>query len=330
MWPLQRARWTTAPRSIADDTISAYDLPWLTHLSRIKAHFTSVLSTISFTLYALLPTLEPQLFAAYPVEATSQALQAKTGAAGNSVGSPTDTGTTDPTPGSTPADSLLLLDSSVPLATATIEDIDSSIISNVSHVTAATSLSVPTIAESVTDSDAGNTSASESSGEAEGANPAESWASEFGRASERTDDDVVSASMGRIIMQQEPSLTLQLTASTMSQAISLPPTDTSSVVPSPTSELSALQESPPRPTTLPPSSPQRVVDPRSKKVLWRDLKVQSESRPNIMFPANVPRPYPCPLHCLPRSSRLPPHLVPAHHPGAHALPRRRQGQQRPA
>jgi hypothetical protein len=43
--------------------------------SRIKAHFTTLLSTISFTLYALLPTLQPQLFETYPVEATSQALQ---------------------------------------------------------------------------------------------------------------------------------------------------------------------------------------------------------------------------------------------------------------
>lgn len=34
-----------------------------------------MLSTISFTLYALLPTLSPQLTAAYPVEATSQAIQ---------------------------------------------------------------------------------------------------------------------------------------------------------------------------------------------------------------------------------------------------------------
>lgn len=43
--------------------------------SRLKSHFTSLLSTISFTLYALLPTLQPQLFERYPIEHTSQALQ---------------------------------------------------------------------------------------------------------------------------------------------------------------------------------------------------------------------------------------------------------------
>jgi len=35
----------------------------------------SLISTISFTLYALLPTLHPQLTDEYPVENTSQALQ---------------------------------------------------------------------------------------------------------------------------------------------------------------------------------------------------------------------------------------------------------------
>lgn len=44
-------------------------------LARLKSHFTSLLSTISFTLYALLPTLQPQLLDRYPVEETSQALQ---------------------------------------------------------------------------------------------------------------------------------------------------------------------------------------------------------------------------------------------------------------
>jgi hypothetical protein len=42
---------------------------------RLKSHFTSLISTISFTLYALLPTLQPQLFERYPIEHTSQALQ---------------------------------------------------------------------------------------------------------------------------------------------------------------------------------------------------------------------------------------------------------------
>ena len=42
---------------------------------RLKSHFTSLMSTISFTLYALLPNLQPQLSDAYPVESTSQALR---------------------------------------------------------------------------------------------------------------------------------------------------------------------------------------------------------------------------------------------------------------
>lgn len=41
----------------------------------MKSHFTSLLSTISYTLYALLPTLQPQVYEAYPVESISQALQ---------------------------------------------------------------------------------------------------------------------------------------------------------------------------------------------------------------------------------------------------------------
>lgn len=43
--------------------------------TRLKNHFSTLLSTLSFTLYALLPTLSPQLDSAYPVELTSQALQ---------------------------------------------------------------------------------------------------------------------------------------------------------------------------------------------------------------------------------------------------------------
>lgn len=44
-------------------------------MKSLKNHFTSLISTISFTLYALLPTIQPYLFGAYPVESTSQALQ---------------------------------------------------------------------------------------------------------------------------------------------------------------------------------------------------------------------------------------------------------------
>ena len=47
----------------------------LTTPNRLKSHFTSLLSTISFTLYALLPTFQTHLSSAYPVEETSKALQ---------------------------------------------------------------------------------------------------------------------------------------------------------------------------------------------------------------------------------------------------------------
>jgi peroxin-3 len=126
-----------------------------------------------------------------------------------------------------------------------LADIDASIISG------ATTLSVPTTAESVGSAADSDTMTSDSEVDVEH-NPAASWATEFTSASDRiqrVDEDMLS--------------------STLSQAISLPPTDTSSATPSPTSELSALNSSPPAAPILPPA------DPRTKKELWRDLKVQS-------------------------------------------------------
>lgn len=41
----------------------------------MKSHFNSLTSTITFTLYALLPSFRPHVIEAYPVESTSQALQ---------------------------------------------------------------------------------------------------------------------------------------------------------------------------------------------------------------------------------------------------------------
>lgn len=57
--------------------------------NRLKNHFTSLISSISFTLYALLPTLQPQVFEAYPVEKTSRAIQgsASTSASSTMAGS---------------------------------------------------------------------------------------------------------------------------------------------------------------------------------------------------------------------------------------------------
>ncbi|KAL1406185.1 peroxin [Vanrija albida] len=183
----------------------------------IKAHFTSLLSTISFTLYALLPTLQPQLFAAYPVEATSQALQAKSnpaaappaGASISDLGSLPAT-SSEATPGSTPADSLLLEGHAEPADRELA----------VPHVHAP-----GTIAESVT-SVAESETTSGSASDNGGPHPGESWASEFqsrlGTSEAQTEDDM-------------------LTASTVSQSISLPPTDTSSAIPSPTSERLPLE-----------------------------------------------------------------------------------------
>lgn len=71
------------------------------YLRRLKSHFSSLLDTISFTLYALLPTLSPQLTSAYPVEETSGLLQGISNPSSSvaSIGA---------TPDTTPANSLLL------------------------------------------------------------------------------------------------------------------------------------------------------------------------------------------------------------------------------
>lgn len=233
---------------------------------RLKAHFNSLLSTISFTLYALLPTVEPQLFAEYPVEATSQALQAKV----RGAASPADTGTTEPTPGSTPADSLLLDPNdnpnqnqsayTIPAApnnpsTSTSGDREHSPAKSLPTQSSQQDSSSPSAYSNVplpSDSsvdDNRNLVQSLASVETTG-DASESWASEFGHDQ---DDDV-------------------LTASTTSQPISLPPTDTSSVMPSPFSDISRLDSSPPgRMERM-----EHRIDPRSKKQLWKDLKVQSE------------------------------------------------------
>jgi peroxin-3 len=160
------------------------------------------------------------------------------------LGSPADTGTTEPTPASTPADSLLLVHEGHEHDEATGYATDG----GTAERSARRAPAPGTLAESLA------SVASESTDVTEVTLPAESWASEFTRGS---DDEL-------------------LTSSTISQAISLPPTDTSSVVPSPQSQLSTLEASPPQRLNEPAPSPPQ--DPRSKKQLWRDLKVQSESR----------------------------------------------------
>ena len=56
------------------EEVSYRDDPELTG-HRMKSHFNSLTSTVTLTLYAILPTLQPQLFARYPVESTSRSLQ---------------------------------------------------------------------------------------------------------------------------------------------------------------------------------------------------------------------------------------------------------------
>lgn len=196
-------------------TASVHAATPLTH--SLKAHFTSLLSTISFTLYALLPNLEPALFAAYPVETTSQALQAKSVAASapepsaqpttgtetvglhrqitqddsdggvGALGSPADTGTTEPTPASTPADSLLL--APPPDGSDEHEPAGYTTDGGTAERSASRAPAPGTLAESLA-SVASSTSSTEAT---EVTMPAESWASEFTRTSE---DEMVSRAQG--------------------------------------------------------------------------------------------------------------------------------------
>ncbi|ORY28637.1 Peroxin-3 [Naematelia encephala] len=164
----------------------------------MKNHFTSLSSTLSFTLYALLPTLAPQLSNAYPVELTSQALQ----------------GLVTPDTGSTPDQSLVL----------------------------PSQVHTPEHSRKV----------------------GESWASEFGTADSVTSGEMVDASIHNGGENDDAA------SSVLSQSISLPPTDTS-FSPSPPSENAHLdvQSSPPQP------GPHFN---KSKKELWRDLKLQTITR----------------------------------------------------
>lgn len=208
---------------------------------RIKNHFTSLISTLSFTLYALLPTLQPQIVDAYPVENTSRALQ---GLSSNNLNS-----------------SLASLDTSTGATSET-----------------GNSLLLHGEGGSPSQSHAGRVG--------------ESWASEF----ERREQDTVSGSESgdvagsavhveaddavRVTLQRCAPVLMDQVSSTLSQSISLPPTDTSSFSPSPSSDMShsQLHSSPthslPRQSS---ESPPRSADlsAKSKKELWKDLKVQS-------------------------------------------------------
>ncbi|OCF45265.1 hypothetical protein I317_00787 [Kwoniella heveanensis CBS 569] len=210
----------------------------------MKNHFTSLISTISFTLYALLPTLQPQVFEAYPVEGTSQALQ----------------GISNP--------------SSLEASTSSLDQ--------PSSPPARNGPPRPPGSQSwnregsLLSQQEGSTQSSPEAGA--GSLGAESWASEFTnqrRLSEdtqetemetETESEVMLSSVGGIETDDGMS-------SVASQSISLPPTDTSSASPSPPSPSDLTRSGQFHPQPSPPRVPAK-----SKKELWRDLKIQSLTR----------------------------------------------------
>lgn len=190
----------------------------------LKSHFTSLMSTISFTLYALLPNLQPQLSDAYPVESTSQALRG--------------------------------------MSASTVSSSQVSV-----EVTPESSM----ILQGPQGSDVGQIETQASpvkSGNGASA-VGESWASEFRRRDIESEPSLLGSTMQPGTESESP------VSPTFSQSISLPPTDTSSVSPSPESDVSRnalLHASPP---TLQAAS---SVPGKSKKELWRDLKQQTLTR----------------------------------------------------
>ncbi|KAK6907522.1 hypothetical protein I204_04009 [Kwoniella mangroviensis CBS 8886] len=217
----------------------------------MKNHFTSLISTISFTLYALLPTIQPSLFEKYNVEEISQALQDISSTSSSELSE--STSSLDPNQNQK-ENSLLLSD------TTPQPDVEN------------TRADVPPSRPSPSPSpEVGVTSTSTS----------ESWASEFqngqnGQTSQRREsssnsetetetesEGMLGSSIGQIDREDAMS-------SIVSQSISLPPTDTSS--PSPPSDLSRSEQSHPSPPRG------NKFQGRSKKDLWRELKSQSLTR----------------------------------------------------
>ncbi|WVR05697.1 hypothetical protein IAU60_002721 [Kwoniella sp. DSM 27419] len=226
----------------------------------MKNHFTSLVSTISFTLYALLPTLQPQVFDAYPVEETSQALQGLS--ASNPASMTTSVGSIAPEAEADTSD-----------ATRTAGQ---SLLSDKGEAEAQT----PTLS-SVSQSQSSSTT--DRQGNGQGAASAtfggESWASEFTASSpqaknqEHGGDETASEAM---VSSTEHIETDDGMSSIASASISLPPTDiSSSPSPSPPSDNSQFHHSP--------ISDREAQQPgehstKSKKELWSDLKIQSLTR----------------------------------------------------
>ncbi|WVQ97079.1 hypothetical protein IAU59_004189 [Kwoniella sp. CBS 9459] len=236
----------------------------------MKNHFTSLISTISFTLYALLPTLQPQVFDAYPVESTCQALQ------GISNSSSLDASTSSLDPASTAANG-----GGQPSESQNWQPEGSLLLQQEKEGAQHDSHSHDALEQrhrlSEGDVPAEETQSSMQGSPEAGAGSlgAESWASEFTsqrRSSENTEDtgtetetesEVMLSSVGGIETDDGMS-------SVASQSISLPPTDTSSTSPSPPSPSDLTRSGQFQPRPSPPRAP-----PRSKKELWRDLKIQS-------------------------------------------------------
>ncbi|ORX34166.1 Peroxin-3 [Kockovaella imperatae] len=208
----------------------------------LRNHFTSLQNTIHFTLYALLPTLQPQLSAAYPVEVISQAIQGKS----------TETSLSGSI-AQTPESSMILQGAQQ---------------SPQNHT--------ESTAQSIT-----NGQSSPEQGVTHDGRIGESWASEFKQRENQLESDAgpdetqagapVDGSMLYHPSGDEAS-------STMSQSISLPPTDISSASASPPSDLShsaMLHSSPPRPLIDIVSAD---ISGKSKKELWKDLKLQTLTR----------------------------------------------------
>ncbi|WRT65853.1 uncharacterized protein IL334_002804 [Kwoniella shivajii] len=244
----------------------------------MKNHFTSLISTISFTLYALIPTLQPQVFSSYPVEEISQALQDLS----NSIPNSNSTSTS----GSNLADSTNSLSVEPNTNTNTREGGDgenslllSDPISSHSdpsgtHHQESGRQDEHQISNHPSPDMTSSSSSTHSQQGAVGGVGTESWSSEFQRREseinsinstsedDSENDGMLGSSIGQIDTEDAMS-------SVVSQSISLPPTDTSS--PSPPSE-SSRSETHPSPTRS------SMFQGKSKKELWRELKVQSITR----------------------------------------------------
>ncbi|XAO23460.1 hypothetical protein I312_102238 [Cryptococcus bacillisporus CA1280] len=212
------------------------------HKDLLKNHFTSLISSISFTLYALLPTLQPQVFEAYPVEKTSQAIQGTATTATSSAR--TDSASSIET--CEPLNSLHLYEQGPQESKPPKEAVD-----NRSPQFGPSVPLVPTVDES--------------------------WASEFqrkdseGTTAETESGIIVGGSVG--VPETDDGL-----SSIVSQSISLPASDTSSAFPSPPSEMSSSAQLGPSPPMLRDPTPSPPVSTKSKKELWKELKIQSVAR----------------------------------------------------